>query len=514
MAVDVMKMDRQRPVDGHLLAAGQLSPGQLESIRRLATQLAGTRVLPVIGAGASWDCGVRVGGEIATDLYDAYHASSDFEPHDPELSTTDLPGIAQAMFVRRGQERVVDELGLPDPARWRPAATLGDHFCVYCVVARMVREGLLGPAGSAFSFNYDCGAEAGFRSEGFAYGDTVGGSQWLDRARVVSDAATDVDFTSNSATFTLYKVNGCAVRYRELAQADPVKAAEEIVIRRDQLDKWPDQSWSRERFRVGVRDHIIMLIGFAAQDSKFTGELNDVLQQIYSATSPVGFPRVVAIDRTEAAASIEGVIRTGLGGVNANEDVVTQIDTTGSSTTGAMLVLLTEMLSLALADRFEQVGVTLPVDPDARLATFTISTPSMLKWAYLADPPSENGLIQRANQIARGGYVPHTHDPYLSATLVSARKRLRRRFGRADQESSSEALANGGFIVEGPFAYMPVGLPIEVLERSCREGPELEALRRTLREQRPRNVECVLVAGDGTRLTGVNLENGQRIDDD
>lgn len=512
MAVDVMKVDRQRPVEGHLLAAEQLSPGQLESIRRLATQLIGTQVLPVIGAGASWDCGVRVGGEIATDLYDAYRASSDFEPHDPGLVDTDLPGIAQAMFVRKGQERVVDELGLPDPARWPPAATLGDHFCVYCVLARMVREGLLGPVGKAFSFNYDCGAEAGFRSEGFAYGKTVGGSQWLDRARVVSDATTDVDFTSNPATFTLYKVNGCAVRYRELAQTDPAKAAEEIVIRRDQLAKWPDQSWSRERFRVGARDHIIMLIGFAAQDSKFTGELNDVLQQIYAATPPVGFPRVVAIDRTSTAASIEGVIQTGLGGVDADEDVVTQIDTTGSSTTGAMLMLLTEMLSLTLAEHFERDGVTLPAEPDARLATFTISTPSMLKWAYLADRPSEKGLIQRANQIARGGYVPHTHDPQLSATLVAARKRLRQRFGRADQESSSEALADGGFIVEGPFAYMPVGLPIEVLERSCREGPELEDLRGRLREHGPKNVERILLAGDGTHLTGVNLESGQRID--
>jgi hypothetical protein len=445
-------------------------------------------------------------------LYDSYRSNDDFAPYDEGLSKTDLPGIAQAMFVRKGQQRVVDELGLPDSSIWRPADDMGDHFCVYSVLARMVREGLLGNTGTAFSFNYDCGAEAGFRAEGFAYGDTFSGAQWIDQARVVSDAAADVDPVSISTAFTLYKANGCAVRYRERAIHDPATAADEIVIRRDQLDKWPSTSWSRERFRVAIRDHVVMLIGFAAQDSKFTGELNDVLKQIYAATSPTGLPRVVAIDRTISAASIEGVIQTGLGGVPTIDGAVTQIDTTGSSTTGALLMLLVEMLSIRLADALAGQGVSLPTEPDARLATLAISTPTMLQWAYLADRPSDKGLIQRADQVARGGYVPHTHNAHFSAELVAARQRLRHRFGRTEWESSSEALANHGFLIEGPFAYMPVALPVEVLERSCREGPELEALRTALSDHRPKNVECILLAGDGTRLVGVNLETGKRFD--
>lgn len=509
MDIRIMEASRQQQLAEHLAAAQHLPEGESEAIRALASQLRGKRLLPVVGAGASWDCGVRVGGEIATDLYATYKESPDFTPYDEGLDETDLPGIAQAIYVRKGQLRVVSELGLPDPELWRPAETLGDHFCVYCVLARMGREKLLN---MAFSFNYDCGAEAGLRTEGFGYGEIAGGAQWLDRARIVADASADVDPNSNQSTFTLYKANGCAVRYRELAERDQASAAEEIVIRRDQLDKWPSESWSRERFRVGIRDHIVMLIGFAAQDAKFTGELNEVLKQVYSAAPANGMPRVVAFDRERAAASIEGVVQSGLGNVPPPDDVVTQIGTDGSTATAALLLLLVELLAIELAEELEAANVTLPPALDARLSALAVSTPTMLRWAYLAQAPRERELFQRANQIASGGYVPHSYNQRLSVRLIEARRRLRERLGRLKPESSAEALADHGFIIDGVFAYMPVGIPIEELEQSCREGTELEALRNALAEQYPKNLECVLLSGDGDRLEGINLATGRRID--
>jgi hypothetical protein len=174
--------------------------------------------------------------------------------------------------------------------------------------------------------------------------------------------------------------------------------------------------------------------------------------------------------------------------------------------------LLSELLAVELADDLEEAGVELYEELDALLATLTISTPTMLRWSYLAAAPQADELIQRANQIAAGGYVPHTYDRARSVRLIEARRRLRERLGRGQPESSTEALADYSFIVDGVFAYMPVGIPIEALQQSCREGAEMEALRNALAEHHPKNLECILLAGDGDRLEGVNLATGRRID--
>jgi hypothetical protein len=510
MGVQVMEVSRQQQLTEHLAAAQQLPANELDAIRKLASQLRGQRLLPVVGAGASWDCGVRLAGEIAIDLYAAYLANADFAPHVEGLDKQDLAGIAEAIYLTTDQSRVVSEVGIPDAGLWRPAETLGQHFCVYCVLARMVREGLLK---EAFGFNYDCGAEAGLCAEGFAYGEVLAGRHWVDRARIVADAETASDTKKDESSFTLFKANGCAVRYRELALLDEPKAAEGIVIRREQLEEWKGSTWSRDKFRDRVGDHILMLIGFSAQDTKFTTQVQQVLDNVYAQRPSNGSPRVVAIDIARNAMPIERMIACGLGGAKA-DGAVTKICSEGSTTTAVLLVLLAELLVIELEKEMGEAGVKLSDELDARLATLTISTPTMLRWSYLAAEPQANELIQRANQIAAGGYVPHTNDPARSVQLIKARRQLRERLGRTEPESTTEALEDDGFIINGAFAYMPVGIPIEELEQSCRAGAELEALRKALDGHYPKNLECVFLAGDGDRLEGVNLATGRRIDND
>lgn len=508
MGIHVMEASRQQQLTEHLAAAQQLPESELEAIRKLASQLRGQKLLPVIGAGASWDCGVRLAGEISIDLHAAYLASADFAPHDEGLEEKDLAGIAEAIYLSTDQSRVVSEVGIPDADLWRTAETLGAHFCVYCVLARMVREGLLK---EAFGFNYDCGAEAGLSAEGFAYGEVLAGRHWVDRARIVADAEVASDTKKDESSFTLFKANGCAVRYREQAALDEPKAAEGIVIRREQLEEWKGSAWSRDKFRDRAGDHVLMLVGFSAQDTKFTTQVRQVLDNVYAQCPASGSPRVVAIDIARNATPIESMIACGLGDAAA-DGAVTKICIEGSTATAALLVLLAELLAIELEGELEEVGGELSEELDARLATLTISTPTMLRWSYLAGAPRADELIQRANQIAAGGYVPHSHDPVRSAHLIEARRRLRERLGRAQPESSAEALADHSFIVDGAFAYLPVGIPIEELEQSCREGAELEALRNALDEHYPKKLECVLLAGDGDKLEGVNLATGKRID--
>lgn len=508
MSVRVMDVSRQQQLPGHLAAAQQLPAGELAAIRELALQLHGRQLLPVVGAGASWDCGVRLASEIAVDLHAAYFANADFAPHAEGLDQEDLAEIAEAIYLKSDQSRVVSEIGIPDADLWPPAEELNAHFCVYCVLARMVREGLLK---EAFGFNYDCGAEAGLGAEGFAYGEILPGQHWVDRARIVADAEVAGNTQKDESSFTLFKANGCAVRYRELAAVDEPKAAEGIVIRHEQLEEWKDSAWSRDKFRDRAGDHILMLVGFSAQDTKFTTQVRQVLENVYKGGTASGPPRVVAIDFAPNATSIESMIACGLDGIEAS-GAVTKISVKGSTATAALLVLLAEFLAVELADELAEAGVELSEDLDARLATLTISTPTMMRWSYLVAAPQPNELIQRANQIVAGGYVPHMYDPPRSIRLLEARQRLRKRLGCPHPESSAEALADHGFIIDGVFAYMPVGIPIEELEKTCREGAELEALRNALAGHFPKKLECILLAGDGDRLEGVNLATGRRID--
>jgi hypothetical protein len=508
MAVQVMEPSRQQGLVDHIAAAKQLPETEREAIKRLAQQLHGERLLPVVGAGASWDCGVRVAAEISRDLYAAYLESADFAMHDSGLSPEDLAGIAEAIYLKTSQSRVVHEVGIPDADLWPSADGLGSHFCVYCVLARMARERLLN---EAFGFNYDCGAEAGLHSEGLTSGEAYPGKHWIDRARIVADAQVANNTKRDESSFTLFKANGCAARYRELAALDEPKAAEGIVIRREQLEEWKGSLWSRDKFRDRAANHILILVGFSAQDTKVTTQVRQVLDNVHAQGKPGGKPRVVAFDIEPNTTAIERMVKCGVGGAELG-DRVAQISTKGSTVSAALLVLLAELLAIALADDLNESAVQLDEEIDARLATLTISTPTMLRWSYLAAAPQPGALIQRANQVAAGGYVPHTHDQALSVRLIEARQNVRRRLGRNHPESTVEALADHGFIVDGAFAYLPVALPVDELERSCRQGAPLDALRDAMAEHHPQNLECVLVAGDGTRLEGVNLATGKRID--
>jgi SIR2-like domain len=509
MSIRVMETDRQQTLLAHIGEAGKLRAEEVDRIGQLAKQLHDKPILPVVGAGASYDCGMRLARAVARDLFKAYEALSEPDALDPALSPDDLAGIAEAIFLQCGQTRVVQELGIPDPTVWLPAEELRPHFCVYCVLARMVREEFLK---EAFGFNYDCGAEAALGAEGFATGDVEAGRLWIDRARVIADAATNTELVKDEFSFTLFKANGCAVRYRELAVVDEPVAAETIIVRTDQINRWKDSGWSRDPFRSRAQNHILLLIGFAAQDPKFSTELREVLEAVYSESPAAEAPRVVAIDHAKHPIEIEALIRAGLNSSPPPDELATRIRTEGSTSTAALLLLLVEMLGIALRDALDHEGVILPEEVDARLALFTMSVPTMRRWSYLFELNDEN-LIQRANQIAQQGYVPLTHNPAASARSIVARQAVRQRLGRPDSESAEEAAENHGFLVDGRkgVAYMPVGLDHETLVATCRPGPELQMVRAALRNVCPPRIGCILVSGDGSELRGVNLQTGKGV---
>ena len=432
----------------------------------LSQRLPAPAILPVVGAGASWDCGVRIASEIGEDLLADYLANADYEPHKKSLTKLNLADIAEDIREKKGPERVVDDLAFPDPEQWRPAAEMGHHFCVYCVLARMVREGFLK---EAFGFNYDCGAEAGLEAEGFLYGEAEPGRRWVDYARVVADAAAMVEMKSQG--YLLVKAHGCAVRYRELAVDDPRGAAEGIVICRKQLEDWKDPTgWSRNAFRASAERNTLVLIGFSGQDPKFLAELGEILTAAYEANPGDGSPRVVAIDLDPSGEGIRKLIEIGLDGQEAKAGVATHVCTAGATATSAMVVLLAEMIARGLETDANNLGIEIPNEIEPRLASLIVTAPTMLRWALLAGGPSDDLFIQHANLIATRGYVPLTVHAIKAVKLIAARAALRAGLGLEELESHAEAIANHGFIIDPSLgaAYMPVGIDQEIL---CRHLP-------------------------------------------
>jgi hypothetical protein len=508
MTIRVMEESRQRKLLAHIQAVNQLEQGERKALADLARQLLDKPVIPIVGAGASYDCGVRLAREIAEELLRDYKANPDYATHDQTLRKDDLAGIAEAIRVKADQIRVVHDLDFPDDRVWRPAEKMKDHFCVYCVLARLAREQFLT---ETIGFNYDCGAEAALKTEGFDDGKAAQGKRFPDHARVIADARANAELKKDGA-YKLYKAHGCAVRYREVAITDEKEAAEGIVVCRSQLDGWSQSAWIRASLQKLAQNHVILLVGFSAQDPKIADEMRAVLMEVYKNLPPDGTPRVVAIDKDPHQTPIESLIKAGLGEVPPRDGAVSKVRTGESTATAAMLVLMTEILALELDEALSSAGVDLPRELDERVAALAVSVPTMVRWSYALRSPAEGEYIQRVNLMSQGGYVPLNENREMTARLMQARAEMRCRMGLPAVESAEEALANDGFLVDSGVAYLPVGIYYDSLVSTWSEGHELEKVRVAL--PHPRNVECILVSETGTRSRGIALATGEGVEID
>lgn len=76
-----MDVAQVRALEEHLAAAAAMDPAIANAVRALAAQLDGLPTLPILGAGASHDCGMRLASQLGEDLYEWYMGNSAFEPH-------------------------------------------------------------------------------------------------------------------------------------------------------------------------------------------------------------------------------------------------------------------------------------------------------------------------------------------------------------------------------------------------------------------------------------------------
>lgn len=503
MTVQTMDNAQVRSFEQHLKLAVRLNPERIEAIVGLAKQLRGRPVLVLLGAGASHDCGMRLAGQIGSDLYADYQSDPRYEPRD--LVGEDLSEVAEAIYNKTGQVGVVEALGIPEHELWPRAEGYEEHFCFFRVMARLAREDAFQ---EAIGFNYDCGGEAGLREEGFFDSATTApGSQWRDHVSVITDRASFLAL-ERPGSLTYIKGHGCAERFRQLAPEGAEAAAETIVIRRSQLTNWRNDSWMQDRLRDRARNHVLLLIGFSGQDPVLHGEIETILGEVYSEHSDPESPRLVVVDWEPNTSVLHGLIRSGLGGRDPEGDEVAAIDVSGASTTASTLVLLTETLALLLEPSLAEHGVELGEALGPRMAALTISAPAMLRWTYLLRSHSQNGFVQKINleQAAEGGYVPLGADPDGVARSLAARRRLRELLGMNPEEGCTELLAEHSFIAHRGFAYLPVAISEGELLAACQPGGRCDRASSLL--EFPDELECILVACASDELRGVNLATG------
>jgi hypothetical protein len=494
----------------HIDKATALEPARVEEIRTLAAQLLNQDlpVLPIVGAGASHDCGMRLATALGKDLYRDYMSDPNYASQPRHAVREDLAEVAQAIHNAAGQVAVVKAIGVDDTALWPDVENISEHFCLYRVLSRLAREELFK---EVIGFNYDCANEAGLKQEGYQLSPkTTAGRKFPDHATVIADRVTLYDPPREGA-LTYYKAHGCAHRFRELALTDETKAAETIIICKDQLTHWRDDLWMRERLRDRARGHLLLLIGFAAQDGAVHAELKTVLDEIYKELPAEGKPRLVVIDWFPDTPVLRGLIKSGLGGENPPVGVVTEVGVSSSSTTAVALILLVEFLRVGLATYMKSRDCVLADELDQQMAALVITAPLMMRWTYLLRAQSTDQYFQKINleQAAHGGYVPLMADPDATAFSLETRFRLRETLGVAAQEGSCEALSDHGFVVHAGFAYLPVALELDELRVACEPGGLIDGVRVLLAS--PAHLERVLVTQHDGALCGVHIDTGAEV---
>jgi hypothetical protein len=509
MAVQVMDKGQIRPIESHLDLALSLEPDEVEAIRILATQFENQAVLPILGAGASHDCGVRVAAKIAVDLHVECSANG-LGDRLEGVADSDLGGIAEAIYEHHGDshQAVLEAIGMPDPDRWPGTPEVEPHFCALRILARGVREheGL----SQAFSFNYDCCGEAALRSEGFSLTrETTAGLIWLDHAEIFCSKEM-YQGTGVKKGFKLVKAHGCAEHYREAYEEDECEAiAEAIVIRAEQIATWKERLWVQRGLSDKVQDHILLLVGFSGQDPATATEFKEVLEDIYSGDSASSPPRLVVIDDNPDTDALRELIDFGVGPEGASDGAVTKVCTANSSTTAVLMVLLAEMIALELQPTMVELGFTLPPDLDARLGLLTLTGPAMARWSFVLGGGDPGAFMQRINAGMEGlDYVPLRHEPHIAVRAFKIRQEMRERFGLTDPEQARPLCGTDGFILHGGCAYLPLGNSLQQLKTAHRGGALAQA-KDVL--PWPEGVESILVCEEDGVRKGISIATGLEV---
>lgn len=501
------------PLSDRLQEAVDLPPETWDYAQKLAEQLGDVAILPLIGAGASCDCGQPVASVVAEDMFAQYEQlakNAGFSmPSDVEGGKWDLGLVADALYLHDGQKAAVDALSLEDKTSWPAEAEFEEHFCGYRVLARLIREGLFT---EAISLNYDCGFERGLTDEGFRFEPTTfRGMKWLDHATVIANGREHAS-PDPRGEMVLAKAHGCAATYRrEMAATTDAKKEkklrEEVIVRRAQLMDWRSDFWARDLFADRVRSHVILLLGVSGQDPVIHIALTRILQEIYENQAGGKGPRVIAIDKKPHTVALENLVHQGCGCKEPPPGTVVQLQVPDAASLTSVLIAFAVEL---LAKRLDALSVHLPSGRSERVLTAMVDLPASLRWSYRLERRSHGAdFAQRINlEASRGkGYVPVGTMSDRAGRSLKARAALVRDLSLPSP--ALEGIDGTGFLVHARRgrAYLPLGVTRAELESVSRL--DLNAAVKELKS--PENVDPVLVAGLPGELFYRSAKSGEAV---
>lgn len=505
-----------KPLVERLEQAAHLPSDIWEEAGRLARQLDDSPVIPLIGAGASFDCGHVAGAKVSEAMCKRYESRFGAEaPSDLAEKADDMGVVADALFTAGKQESVIDALGLADPTKWPDIKGLSDHFCSYRILARLAREGFFS---EAISLNYDCAFERGLEDEGFLFSPWEGPTgAWTNRATVVPDGAVHVKLEKRGE-MVLTKAHGCAATFRreikrELSEEERERVEEAIIVRRGQLLDWRTDLWARDLFADRARRHVILMLGISGQDPVIHIALTRVLEEVYrqlGEEDPCLAPRVVVIDRCPDTVALRSLIHQGCGKKPPGPEIVTHLKVPkGSSITAVVTALATEMLALRLE---RKGGITLPSEPVPRIVALMVAAPASLRWAFRLERRSRGFEFHQRmllEKVGKKGYVPLAVGAERAVESLRVRGLLRS-WLKLGEETIDEAVASSGFVApwRGGRAYLPLGVSAKELTAI----PASTAREVARRFATPEGLDPVLVAAEGSKLVGLAVSKGALVE--
>jgi SIR2-like domain len=485
-------------------------------IELLAAQLADHALLPLVGAGASVDCGERTARKLASDLLRKIK-SGEIElvrpPADLDDATVrdDLGKIADTVGLEHPPEIALEALGFGDRGVWpTPADVLRDfnrrtHECVYRVLARMAKERLLAEGAT---FNYDCHFEGGLLKEGF-FVSTRGTrhSRWPELFTVVADAETHASVVRRGE-FVLNKLHGCAETWRRTFPTKGRTATEAIVIRWSQLLDWREDQWARDFFRDRCRRHVMLLLGFSGLDPVIHSTLQAVLREVGGAAGP---SRLRAIDVEPEKLTLKMLLEAGRTSVDDVLAIRVQLDL-AVRLAATLLLLHALLVRNRLAALTAGADLYLPPGRSEFLIRIAVSGPAMLRWTWAVLAAVEGahglaGLRERRDDY----YIPLTAEPERTLRAFQLRDEAAARLGVASDATAYTD--DGSFLISARTgkAFMPLGLyGHEALALKSGRPPDVRTLRDALKG--PAELDRFILAKDeDDKLYAVSIDTGTEL---
>lgn len=499
-----------------VLAAAAPQP-LLDDVAALAAELSGKALLPVIGAGGSFACLVRLAGDLADGLWAAIDDGSIAMlslPSDAAKlrADRDLGAVADVIHLEHPPETTIEALGFADRKVWPgPLDVVGlhdtsPHECAYRVLARMARERLIG---ESVTFNYDCHFEGSLLREGFQF-RTPGGSHasWPDRFDVVADKESHTSLEARG-DFVLQKVHGCAETWRARRAANLREASEAIVIRWSQLLDWRHDFWARDLFRDRARRHILLLIGFGGEDAVIHSALAEVMREV-TVIRPGPTSRVRVLDRHPEKLRLRMLVEAG-GGTSTVRSI--PVGNGNPVLAQVLLLLLSELVRLKLQSYATSAGETLrlPASRRSQILRITASGPAMMRWTYgiaLAARGGVTGVLATMDERGDEYYAPLTTEPSRALRAFETREELAAMLG-VDPDGE-DSLPDGAIRRSVDVrAWVPLGLLEHELD-SLEQADVLAQVAERLVEIPDLKYAVVAKTPDGLRARSV--DTGHEVD--